>query len=311
MPAFQLRLNSKIKPKEQMKTLSKMFMPLIGTTVAAMAWHANAQTNRYTSQLPQTTVLAPTDFFMVVTGTSGAYGTRLIPTLSVQSLPGWPAGGATNGFVDARVTNGLASLPYVNLATNGFVDARVTNGLSTIPYVQAQIQAATNGLAGGTLPNGLVTNNSPATVTVAGSGVASTLATNAVTSPSVIANTVIVSNSLTGPASLSLTNPNGTNIFAGQVIASLLNSTNLAGTNNLAGNLNIGGNLTAGNIVPLQNGYVPYTNLNPVMFAAWMQFTNAIHGNTNAALPANTTTIRAWVNFTNISGGVFKLPLYQ
>jgi hypothetical protein len=296
-----------------MKTSFKSLVILLSAAaLAAMvpsaAW---AQTNRYTSQLPQTPQMAPTDFFMVVTGTPGAYGTRLIVTTNVQGLPGWPAGGATNGFVDSRVTNGLASVSYVNLATNGLVDARLTNGLSTIPYVQAQIQAATNGLAGGTVPNGLVTNNSPAAVVVTGAGVASALATNSVTSPNVIANNVIVSNSLTGPASLSLTNPNCTNIFAGQVLAGLLNSTNAAGTNNLAGNLNIGGNLTAANVVPLQNGYIPYTNLNPVVFTSWIQFTNAINGNTNAVAATNTTTIRAWVNFTNLSGGVFKLPLYQ
>ena len=34
-------------------------------------------------------------------------------------------------------------------------------------------------------------------------------------------------------------------------------------------------------------------------------------GPTNATPPANTSTIRAWANFTNASGGVFKLPLYQ
>jgi len=33
-------------------------------------------------------------------------------------------------------------------------------------------------------------------------------------------------------------------------------------------------------------------------------------GPTNAA-PSNTTTIRAWANFTNSAGGVFKYPLYQ
>ena len=45
--------------------------------------------------------------------------------------------------------------------------------------------------------------------------------------------------------------------------------------------------------------------------ANFLQFTNAINGGTNATAPANTTTIRAWVNFTNVTGGVFKLPLYQ
>ena len=274
-----------------MKTFSNFCATVTCAAVVAAlvpnpAW---AQTNRYTSQLPQTAVMAGSDFFMVVTGTPGAYGTRLIQTTNVQNLPGWPACAATNGFVDARVTNGL----------------------STIPYVQAQIQAATNSLAMGGVPGGLVTNNSPASVVVAGAGVLSVLATNSVSSPNVIAATVSVTSSLTGPGSLSLTNPVALNIFGGQVVAALLNSSNVAGTNNLAGNVNIGGNLTAANVVPLQSGYVPYTNLNPIVFANWVQFTNAINGNTNAVAPANTSTIRAWVNFTNLAGGVFKLPLYQ
>jgi hypothetical protein len=34
-------------------------------------------------------------------------------------------------------------------------------------------------------------------------------------------------------------------------------------------------------------------------------------GITNSIPPANTTIVRAWVNFTNAAGGVFKMPLYQ
>ena len=36
---------------------------------------------------------------------------------------------ATNGFVTASITNGLATTNYVNSATNGFVDASITNGV--------------------------------------------------------------------------------------------------------------------------------------------------------------------------------------
>ena len=320
-----------------MKTLFKSLLNVI--TLAALAAlvpsSAWSQTNRYVNQLPVTPEMQSNDTIIVEVFTNGAWATRQIPLLTVQGLSGWPSGGGqTNGFVDVRVTNGLATVPYVQLSTNGFVDPRitnglaaipfvtqstngftdprVTNGLSTIPYMQAQIQAATNGLTGGgTVPNGLVTNNAAATVTVTGAGVTSTLGTNAVTSPNVIANNITVSNTLTGPGTLALTNPGSTNTFAGQIVAGLLNSTNTTATNNLAGNVTIGGNLTAANVVPLQGGYVPYTNLNPVMFANWLQFTNAINGSTNAVAPANTSTVRAWVNFTNLTGGVFKLPLYQ
>ncbi len=34
-------------------------------------------------------------------------------------------------------------------------------------------------------------------------------------------------------------------------------------------------------------------------------------GYTNAIPPTNTTVVRAWLNFTNAAGGVFKMPLYQ
>lgn len=37
----------------------------------------------------------------------------------------------------------------------------------------------------------------------------------------------------------------------------------------------------------------------------------SLTGATNSTIPANTNTIRAWVNFTNVTGGVFKMPLYQ
>jgi hypothetical protein len=36
-----------------------------------------------------------------------------------------------------------------------------------------------------------------------------------------------------------------------------------------------------------------------------------ITGPTNATAPGNTTTPKAWANFTNSSGGVFKVALYQ
>jgi len=57
---------------------------------------------------------------------------------------------ATNGFVTAGVTNGLATVAYVNSATNGFVTASVTNGLATTAYVTGQgyvTSTVTNGLA--------------------------------------------------------------------------------------------------------------------------------------------------------------------
>ncbi len=37
----------------------------------------------------------------------------------------------------------------------------------------------------------------------------------------------------------------------------------------------------------------------------------SLTGATNATSPANSATVRAWVNWTNATGGVFKMPLYQ
>lgn len=38
---------------------------------------------------------------------------------------------------------------------------------------------------------------------------------------------------------------------------------------------------------------------------------SGITGVTNDTPPANTSLVRAWVNFTNATGGLFKMPLYQ
>lgn len=40
-------------------------------------------------------------------------------------------------------------------------------------------------------------------------------------------------------------------------------------------------------------------------------FSGGLLGPTNASAPGNASAIKAWVNYTNSSGGVFKLPLYQ
>jgi len=39
------------------------------------------------------------------------------------------------GYVTSSITNGLASITYVNTATNGFVTATITNGLATTNYI--------------------------------------------------------------------------------------------------------------------------------------------------------------------------------
>ena len=71
---------------------------------------------------------------------------------------------ATNGLVTSAITNGLATIAYVNTATNGLVTAGITNGLATTNFVLSQGYATatvTNGLATiayvNTATNGLVT----------------------------------------------------------------------------------------------------------------------------------------------------------
>lgn len=155
-----------------------------------------------------------------------------------------------------------------------------------------------------------------ATNTISGAAIVGTVTASINSSGNVRLQGIMTA--LGGASVYGITNLNGSggmdpsgNFFGSTFVAATYAATNTAATNNFAGNVNVGGNLSAANVVPLQNGYVPYTNLNPVIFASWLQFTNAIAGNTNAVAPANSTTIRAWVNFTNISGGVFKMPLYQ
>ncbi len=61
----------------------------------------------------------------------------------------------SQNYVTATVTNGLATLAYVNSSTNGFVTAAITNGLATTNYVRT----ATNGFVTAAITNGLATTN--------------------------------------------------------------------------------------------------------------------------------------------------------
>lgn len=53
-------------------------------------------------------------------------------------------------------------------------------------------------------------------------------------------------------------------------------------------------------------------DLSALSFSGGCQLTNMVmNGPTNSTVPADAVTIKAWANFTNSSGGVFKMPLYQ
>jgi hypothetical protein len=69
--------------------------------------------------------------------------------------------------------------------------------------------------------------------------------------------------------------------------------------------------LVGGNLIPAPGGVLSPTNMPLNIYVNNVTFTNGITGVTNATAPANTTTIRVWINFTNTAGVLFKLPGYQ
>jgi hypothetical protein len=205
--------------------------------------------------------------------------------------------------VTAQTNRTVSELPLTLFmqSNDTLVVSIAANGVHATRGLTLQTLQSLPGWANGT--NGTSTNGL-ATVSFVQQAVTNVTGT-------LFASNIVVANNLMGAGALSLPNTSSTSSFGGQVVAALLNTTNAFGTNNLAGNVTVGGNLVAGNVVPLQGGYVPYTNLNPVVYANWVQFTNAINGKTNGTIPANPSTIRAWIVFTNITGGTFELPLYQ
>jgi len=207
-----------------------------------------------------------------------------------------------SGQINAgQIFGTLASGPLpANVLTNGY-----TNSISLPTSVAANAVTATNVTAATFVGDGSRLTNLPiANITGLGSlATASTVSSNSLagqinagqifgTVPSGplpanvltngYTNSVALSGSLTVNA-ITQTNPNGTNIFAGPIVAT--------------------------NLIPLQNGYVPYTNLNPVIYASSLQWTNGLTGPTNSP-PANPNVIVAWLNFTN-NGVTYKMPLYQ
>ena len=91
----------------------------------------------------------------VASSTYQAKGSYLVVAggLNYAKFSNPPAIPGTNGFVDASITNGLSSIPYVNAATNGMVTASITNGIATTSFVRS----ATNGAVVAGITNGLAT----------------------------------------------------------------------------------------------------------------------------------------------------------
>lgn len=75
----------------------------------------------------------------------------------------------TNGFVGQSVTNGLATITYVNAATNGFVKSTVTNGLATFHWVTNRGFISLGNLEAGSNVS-FETNNGILTISSSGGG---------------------------------------------------------------------------------------------------------------------------------------------
>ena len=145
------------------------------TNGLASTSYVNAATNGLVTSAV-TNGLASTNFVMAATNNFGNAvavnltnaanqfsGTFIGNGNGLTNLTGIPS---TNGLVTAAVTNGLASISYVNAATNGLVGPSITNGLATTNFVLSQgyvTSAVTNGLASisyvNTATNGFVTSS--------------------------------------------------------------------------------------------------------------------------------------------------------
>jgi hypothetical protein len=189
-----------------------------------------------------------------------------------------PANVLTNGYTNA------ISLP-TSVSANAITATNVTaaafvgdgSGLTNLP------SSSINGLGSLATASSISSNNISGQINVSqlfgalpGSQLPANVLTNGFT------DSVVLSGSLTVDA-ITQTDASQTNVFAGPIIAT--------------------------NLIPLQNGYVPYANLNPVIYASSLQWTNGLTGPTNSP-PANTNVIVAWLNFTN-NGVTYKMPLYQ
>jgi hypothetical protein len=164
----------------------------------------------------------------------------------------------SQNYVTAAVTNGLATISYVNAATNGFVTAGTTNGLATTNFVTSQsyvtasvtnglatisyVNTATNGLVTAAVTNGLATTNF-----VTSQGFVTSAATNGLVTAS-ITNGLATTNFVTSQGYVTTTVTNGL-----ATVGYVNFGTNFVGTNDLA-QLNSASNVLAGKIISITNG---------------------------------------------------------
>ena len=233
---------------------------------------------------------------------------------------GGSGGSATNvnigpGTGISITTNVVGGSYTINstISTNGFVDARITNGLGNVSTSALSTTMAGNFIVTSNLSAGTISGNMSSislSNTIENSSVlltATNQGANISTNLNVAGN--ITANAFTNLNKSASIDSGGNGVFNQLKNGSSFNNYVQQYSVTTAGDIPV---YQAGTGAILDSGISGSTPIFTSSTANYFQFTNAINGGTNATPPANTTTIRAWVNFTNVTGGtVFKLPLYQ
>ncbi len=210
----------------------------------------------------------------------------------------------TNGLVTANITNGLATVSYVNIATNGLVTASITNGLATTNFVLSQnyattsvtnglatiayVNTATNGFVGATITNGLATISYVNTAT---NGFVTANITNSLATTNFVLSQNYATTSVTnGLATIVYVN-SATNGFVKASITNGLATTNFVLSQNYATTSVTNGLATIAYVNTATNGFVGATITNGL---ATVSYVNSV---TNGFVTANITNGLATTNF--------------
>jgi hypothetical protein len=257
------------------------------TTASAVA-AANLTGSLSYSQLPQTVVTNGGN--ATLSGVFSGNGSGLT-NLNYANLTGTPAIPGTNGLVTAAITNGLATIPFVNVTAAPLAS---TNFVTSQGYVTSSI---TNGVAA-----------SVAAETTRATGAESALSTSvaAETSRATTAESGL-SNGLSSVTSLMLTNGamgltlggtfNGTaNLTNGILSGVVITNSILAGDGSALTNLNYA-NLTGTPAIPGTNGFVTAAITNGLATVTFVNITTAPLASTNFV------TSQGYVT-SNITNGV-------
>jgi len=193
------------------------------TTASAVA-AANLTGSLSYSQLPQTVVTNGGS--AMLSGVFSGNGSGLT-NLNYANLTGTPAIPGTNGFVTAAITNGLATITFVNVtaaalaSTNfvtsqGYVTSAITNGVVTsIAAETARATAAETGLSNGlSKVNSVILTNGSAGLTLGGTFNGTANLTNGTLTGVVITNSIFAGDG-SGLTNLNYANLTGTPAIPG------------------------------------------------------------------------------------------------